>query len=101
VGRCLCRICDERGTEFTGKQCAEGQTKVAWIGAVRASRRVWMKQRGELASESDAESDQDEYDGGMRSDTEANTEQEANGTGDTKAKVGKGRKRKREVGALA
>jgi len=59
-----------------------------------------MKQRGELAYESDAESDQDDADEGMRSDTEANTEQEANGTGDTKAKVGKGRKRKREAGAM-
>jgi hypothetical protein len=36
-----------------------------------------MKQRGELAYESDAESDQDDADEGMRSDTEANTEQEA------------------------
>jgi hypothetical protein len=58
-----------------------------------------MKQRGELASKSDAESDQDDADEGMRSDTEANMEQEANGTGDTKAKVRKGRKRKREAGA--
>jgi hypothetical protein len=40
-----------------------------------------MKQRGELAYESDAESDQDDADEGMRSDTEANTEHEANGTG--------------------
>jgi hypothetical protein len=39
-------------------------------------------------------------DEGMRSDTEANMEQEANGTGDTKAKVGTGRKRKREAGAM-
>jgi hypothetical protein len=59
-----------------------------------------MKQRGELAYESDAESDQDDAEEGMRSDTEANTEQEANGTGDTKAKLGKGRKRKREAGAV-
>jgi hypothetical protein len=60
-----------------------------------------MKQRGELACESDAEpSDQGDADEGMRSDTEANTEQEANGTGDTQAKVGKGRKRKREAGAM-
>jgi hypothetical protein len=59
------------------------QQAVAWIGAVRASRRVSMKQRGELAYEPDAESDQDDADEGMRSDTEANTEQEANGTGDT------------------
>jgi hypothetical protein len=59
-----------------------------------------MKQRGELAYESDAESEQNDADEGMRSDTEANTEQKANGTGDTKAKVVKGRKRKREAGAM-
>jgi hypothetical protein len=53
-----------------------------------------------LASESDAESDQDDANEGMRSDTGSNTEQEANRTGDTKAKVGKGRKRKREAGAM-
>jgi len=99
-GRCLCRVCDGKDTKFTGKKCAEGQATVAWIGAVRASRRVWMKQRGELASESDEESDQDDTDEGMRSDTEADTKQEAGGTGDTKAKVGKGRKRKREAGAM-
>jgi hypothetical protein len=45
----------------------------------------------------EAESDQDDADEGMRSDTEENTKQEANGTGDTNAKVGKGRKRKREA----
>ena len=59
-----------------------------------------MEQRGGLASESDEESDQDDTDEGMRSDTEAYTKQEADGTGDTKAKVGKGRKRKREAGAM-
>jgi hypothetical protein len=64
-----------------------------------------MKQRGELASKSDAESDQDDADEGMRSDTEANTvEQETNGTGYSGTRrqrweVGKGRKRKREAGA--
>jgi hypothetical protein len=36
----------------------------------------------------------------MRSDTEAKTKQEDNGTGDTEAKAGKGRKRKREAGAM-
>jgi hypothetical protein len=54
-----------------------------------------MKQRGELTSASDTESDQDEADGRMRDDTEANTEREASGTGGTKVKVGKGRKWKR------
>jgi hypothetical protein len=39
-------------------KCAEGQANVAWIGAVRATRRVWMQQKEELATESDAESDQ-------------------------------------------
>jgi hypothetical protein len=83
-GRCLCCVCDGRETKFTGKKCAEGQATVAWIGAARASRRVWMKRREKLASESDAESDQDDADEGMRSDTKENTEQEANGTGDTR-----------------
>jgi hypothetical protein len=43
----------------------------------------------------------DEADGGrIQNDTsEANTEREASGTGDTKAKVGEGRKREREAGA--